>query len=812
MPHILSLFAAFVAVAVALGVLGAGLLVPAVGAAGAAANSTVTAFEDLPSEFRASPLSQQSKIVDVNGTTIATPYDENRIIVPLRKVAPIMQKAQIAIEDSRFYEHGGLDVRGTLRALVNNVAGGETQGGSSLTQQYVKITLQEKALRNNNKDAAQAAVAETYSRKIQELKYALDLEKTLTKKQILEGYLNLVYYGDLAYGVEAASLHYFGVHASDLNLAQAATLAGTVQAPSATDPHNHPEASQKRRDVVIDRMLELGDITPKQAKKAKAKSIPSMLHLKDNQGGTCERSNQPFFCSYVMAYLKQMPQLGANVDERVRRINQGGLLIKTTLNSKFQKRIRKDLRSKVPAGDPSGVGAAASLVQPGTGKIRAMVQTSKYDPTAKQSTVAKTAVNWNVPQEYGGTAGFPFGSTAKMYAVVTALQQGIPVHGTVPSKYATTTQPAIYDPSEFKDKCKSLEPYAVRNDEAIGGSPLPFDTAISQSVNTAFASLVIDELGGCKVRKTMTKMGLRQGTGDQIQPYPSPLILGSDSTPPLTLASSYATLAAEGKYCQPNPIESITTNEGKKLDIPKKKCKQVISKDVARGATQLLKGVIAHGTGTGAQLAGGRVAAGKTGTTDNYTQSWFVGYTPQLATAVYVGTPESSKSMKNITIGGQYYSRVFGGTIAAPLWSEVMDMALHGKKKKGFHQPSTKMEYGENIPVPSVIGQSVGSARSELEKVGLRVSVAGEINSSMGQGLIASQSPSGGTAHQGDVVTVYTSTGYVPPPPPTSTYTPPPPTSTSTPSSSSTTQKPSPSSTQKPSSKSTPPPKTTKNG
>ncbi len=810
MPHVLSLFAAFLAVAVALGVLGAGLLAPAVGATGAAATSTVKAFEDLPSEFTASPLSQQSRIVDVHGKTLATPYDENRIIVPLTKVAPIMQKAQIAIEDSRFYEHGGLDIRGTLRALVNNVAGGSTQGGSSLTQQYVKITLQEKALRNNDKDAAQAAVAETYSRKIQELKYALDLEKTLTKKQILEGYLNLVYYGDLAYGVEAAALHYFGVHASQLNLAQAATLAGTVQAPSATDPHNHPEASQARRNVVIDRMLELGDITKAQAKAAKKKSVPSMLHLKDNQGGTCARSGQPFFCSYVMAYLKQMPQLGANVDERVRNINQGGLLIKTTLNTTWQKRIRKDLTAKVPTGDPSNVGAAASVVEPGTGKVRAMVQTSEFDPTAKKSTVGKTAVNWNVPVEYGGTTGFQIGSTAKMYSVVTALENGIPVDGTVPSKYATTSKPAIYTQSEVHDKCGiGLKPWPVRNDEPIGGRPLPFDTAISKSVNTAFASLNI-ELGGCKVRTTMTSMGLRQGNGNEIDPYMAAITLGSNGTPVMTMAESYATLAADGKYCAPSPIESITTNEGKQLKIPGPDCKQVISKQVARGATRLLKGVIDHGTGTGAQLSGGRVSAGKTGTTDDYQQSWFVGFTPQLATAVYVGTPERQHSMKNIKIGGQYYSRVFGGTIAAPLWREIMDMASKGMPKKDFAAPSDKILHGDKVSVPNVIGQSVTSARAALEKVGLRAVEAGQVTSSIGQGLVAATSPSG-TARRGDTISLYTSTGYVPPPsptytpPPSTTYTPPPSTSSPSPTSTPSSSAKSPSSpTKKPSS--TPPP------
>jgi membrane peptidoglycan carboxypeptidase len=792
MPHLFSLLAAFLAIAVGMGVLSAGLLMPAVGAGGAAAKSTVEAFEDLPANFSITPLAQQSKIVDAKGKTIATPYDENRIIVKLDQIAPIMQKAQIAIEDSRFYEHGGLDLRGTMRALVNNLEGGTTQGGSSLTQQYVKMSLQEKALKSGNEAAAKAAVASTgiegYARKLQELKYALNLEKTLTKKQILQGYLNLVYYGDLAYGVEAAALHYFGVHAKDLNLSQAATLAGTVRAPGTTDPHNFPKQAQQRRNLVIDRMLQLGWISKKQATKAKKPSVKSMLNLSDNQGGTCTRSAEPYFCTYVMAYLKQMPELGKNVDERVQNINTGGLRIKTTLNRKWQVKVRRMLTKKVPAGDRSQVGAGATVVEPGTGKILAMAQTSQYDPTIKKSTVARTSQNWNVPQAYGGTQGFQYGSTAKVYAMVRALQDGIPVNGTVPSKYATTTKAAVYQPSEFKSSCgRPNEPFEVRNDFSVGGEPLPLKEAIADSINSAFASLIVDVVGVCPVQKTTTQMGLRSGTGEEIVPGASNMIFGSDTTTTLQIAESYATIAADGKYCPPNPIESITTPDGKKLKIKPPKCKQAIDKDVARGAAQLLKGVIDHGTGTGAQLADGRVAAGKTGTTDKYQQSWFVGFTPQLSTAVYVGTPLEQRSMKNITIGGQFYSRVFGGTIAAPLWKEIMDMASAGMPKKDFSSPSDKIENGDLVTIPNVTGRSVQEALSILKDADLNGTVAGNVNSSIPQGLVASTNPTG-QALRGTTIGLYVSTGYVPPtttsrPPdrPTSSPTRTPPNQTTTP-------------------------------
>ena len=282
--NILSLLGAFVATSVVLGLLGAGLVMPAVGATGAVAREGVGVFDALPSDFTAGPLAQQSRILAADGSLIATPYDENRIVVPLARVAPVMRQAQVAIEDSRFYEHGGVDPQGVARAAVSNLRGGDTQGASTLTQQYVKITLQENALRNNDKAAAEAAVARQglagYSRKLQELKYAVTVEQQLTKDQILQGYFNLVYYGDQAYGVEAAARHYFGVSASALTLPQAAMLAGLTQRPGATDPVHFPEAALARRNVVLDRMHQLRLISDQAVDRGAGLQGPAQGHLR----------------------------------------------------------------------------------------------------------------------------------------------------------------------------------------------------------------------------------------------------------------------------------------------------------------------------------------------------------------------------------------------------------------------------------------------------------------------------------------------------------------------------------------------------
>src|SRR5690349_18553243 len=338
--NVVSLLGAFVATAMVMGLLTAGLLIPAVGATGSAANSGVKMFDDLPGEFTATQLSQQSTIKDARGGILATPQQENRIIVNLKQVAPIMQKAQIAIEDSRFYEHGGVDPRGIMRAAASNAQGGDVQGASTLTQQYVKLTLQENALRANDEEAAQAAVRKSAARKIQEIKYAVTLEKEMTKDQILQGYLNLAYYGDLAYGVEAAAQHYFSVHASQLNLSQAALLAGLVQNPGTTDPIHHPEKAQARRDVVLDRMHTLGIIKDKDWLAAKKIPVKKMLKIKYPKSN-CSASTEPYFCSYVMAYLKDtsnhaLDALGKSVPERTKNITQGGLTIQTTLDPDIQ--------------------------------------------------------------------------------------------------------------------------------------------------------------------------------------------------------------------------------------------------------------------------------------------------------------------------------------------------------------------------------------------------------------------------------------------------------------------------------------------
>jgi membrane peptidoglycan carboxypeptidase len=764
---VLRLLLGFVVLSTVAGLLMAGLAIPAIGATGQAAKGGVDFFNDLPSEFTVSPLAQQSRILDADGKLIANPYDENRIIVPLAKISKNMQNAQIAIEDARFYEHGGLDVRGFSRAMISNLQGGDVQGASTLTQQFVKITLQENALRRGDKEAAAAAVDKTYSRKLQELKYALNVEENFTKEQILEGYLNLVYYGDQAYGVEAAALNYFGVRAAKLNLSQAALMAGIVQQPTAYNPVINPEAAEERRNLVLDRMQALGLAAPKDVAAAKKVELKKMIKKKPLKG-VCHRSSQPYFCAYVMEWLQKSPQmavLGKTPAERLKTINQGGLTIRTTLKPGMQKTAQKELTKAVPVNNKQNLAGAVTILEPGTGKVLAMAQATNF---------AKSQTNLNVDQQYGGGPnGYQIGSTAKTFALVEALERGMPLESKINVRAASEERPAVFMPREMNDKCGTGEPWKVGNVTPVRGGPMSLREGVTDSINPFFAALTV-RLGACSVRDTMLKMGLHRADGKAISNSIAGIALGAGESTPMSVATAYATLAANGKYCEPNPVTSITTPDKNAIKLPGPQCKQVISEDVAAGVNDLLQSVVTDGAVAPLWDSEARPAAGKTGTTEKHNQIWFSGFTPQLATVVWVGNVKpASKSGKLYTLQGKCFGeygcvrRVFGSTIAAPIWAKIMKSATKGMPVKDFREPSDAIRRGALKALPNVIGQGVESATKRLEDADFRVVVAGQVDSALPAGTVAFTDPAG-SALPGTRIGLYLSTGqasYVAPAP-----------------------------------------------
>ena len=762
LPQVLSLLGAFVATAMVMGVLLAGLLIPGAYATGAATNSSIAAFEELPSEFTTTTLAQQSVILDANGGVIATPYDENRIIVGLDEVAPIMKTAIIAIEDSRFYEHNGVDLRGMSRAFASNLRGNDVQGASTITQQYVKLALEEAARQAGDKEAEKAATAESYRRKIQEAKYAMSLEQELSKDEILEAYLNLAYFGALSYGVEAASLRYFNVSASELNLGQAAVLAGLVQNPSTTDPISFPERAERRRNIVLDRIGVLGLAKKEDIDAWKAVPITEMLDVQPQQS-TCQNASMPFVCQYVINWLLDNPEFGETREERENALYTGGLTVKTTFDPAVYRSAMQHMTELVPVGDPTEVGAAAVVVEPGTGRVISLGQTSTYGND--QGAFGVTEVNWSVDQKYGESGGFQIGSTAKVYSIVRAVEEGMGLETTVNARRYTGNEGAVFDPSESVDNCAPLEPMTVRNSEGNIGGDMTFRRAVARSVNTAFIPLVLSKVGICDTQETMAKMGLHKSNGQPIDPFLSEVTLGSGESSPLTLALSYATLASGGRYCEALPVNEVLNSAGEAIMTPQPKCEQVIEEEVARGVNDLLRSVMQQGgTGASQPLAGGRESAGKTGTTDGLVQSWFAGYTPQLSTAVYVGRPDSNtRSMSDIQIGGQYYRRVYGNTLALPMWKRIMDDALEGKEMLTFPRPSAETVKGRTVDIPTIQGRTLDQARKLLAEAGFDGAVV-EVNHPARRGTVLGSQPSS-SAPWGSSVSILVANGYTPPPP-----------------------------------------------
>jgi membrane peptidoglycan carboxypeptidase len=770
---IIPLLGAFVGAAVVMGLLGAGLVMPTVGAAGAVTRTGVDMFDALPSEFTAASLSQQSKILDAKGNVIATPHDENRVIIPLDQVAPVMQKAQIAIEDSRFFEHGGVDMRGMVRALVSNASGAvNTSGGSTLTQQYVKLTLLDTALKAGDTQAAQAAVTQKglagVTRKLQELKYSIQLEKEQTKDQILQGYLNIVYYGDQAYGVQAAAKHYFNKDAKDLGLTEAALLAGLAQNPGTTDPVHNPDKALSRRNVVLDRMHELGLITDKDLTDAKAVTLDQMLKV-TSAPTACQASGDvyAYFCDYVIKWLELDPSLeaslGKTVDERKAKIFGGGLTIQTTLDPDLATRAREEVLKRVPKGNSYTIGAAAVTLDPNTGAVKSMAQNTNYILGSKN--FGETVVNWGVDTKYGGSGGFQFGSTEKAFTLVTALEKGLPINTNVNAKQASASQAASYTNADLPDPCgvpKRAPAWNVRNDETAGGQ-MSITQATARSINTAFIALA-GQVGVCNVQETETRMGLHRADGNPISKVgPSGIILGTQEVSPMTVASAYGSLAANGVHCTPIPVQGILGADGKELPFDKpgsKNCKQVVEANVAHGVANIMTAVLTgNGTGAASKLDGGRIAAGKTGTTDKNNETWFVGFTPQLTTAVWVGTPlGNSQALDNVALPGGPYKTVFGASIAAPTWKAIMNYALAGQPNVGFPAPTEQIANGDKVAIPSLSGQTIADATAYLESQGFTVTVGRRVNSNYRAGVVAYSNPAG-TANRGSQITLFISAG-----------------------------------------------------
>ncbi|WP_165958888.1 transglycosylase domain-containing protein, partial [Actinomadura sp. KC345] len=733
------------------GLLVALMLLPTACTAGVGARDAADWFQTEPEGLTTSGVPQRSTIQAADGRTIATFFYQNRVDVPLDKIAPILQQAVLAIEDSRFYEHGAIDVQGTLRALASNVSSGEvTQGGSGITQQYVKNLLLTQADSNSERKAAKEI---TTARKVRELRYAVAVEKRFSKDEILRRYLNIAYYGDGAYGIEAASRHYFSKHASELNLAEAALLAGVIRYPYAYDPTQHPREARQRRDVVLDRMAELGWI--EHAKAEETKNQPVRLDVQEVQSG-CVSSKAPFFCDYVQREILTNKVFGATAKEREELLKRGGLTIRTTMDRKAQKAARRAVLEHVPPKNSAHKAAAEAMVEPGTGEIKAMVVGRELGPDEERG---KTWINFAADASHGSSIGMQAGSTFKAFTLAAALDEGMPFG-------ARLMAPEEYTPVGFRncDGENVGDPSASLGNAADGegGKRFSLVTGTQHSVNTFFLALQ-KEVGLCDTVKMAERLGMRQANGEPLEQYPS-FTLGFNAVSPLRLAAAYAAFGARGEYCEPIAIKQITDASGKRLKVPPRDCEQVIGKGVADAVNHILSGVLTKGTARGMGI--GRDAAGKTGTVDNFSAAWFAGYTPDLAAAVWVGDPRGGYKhpMESLCMNGRCYGSVFGATIPAPIWQQSMSGALAGTDAGSFRRPpSSFFSRGsgeERVTVPDVRGMEVGAAVARLRAAGFQTRVGERVRSRRyDSGTVAGMSPGPGSAEPGVTITLHVSRG-----------------------------------------------------
>ncbi|AKJ11760.1 penicillin-binding protein [Streptomyces incarnatus] len=668
--------AKFLGVSVLAGAVMAGIALPAAGALGLAAKGSVQSFDEIPANLKSPQLSQRTTILDNQGNQIAAVYSRDRTVVDLKDISPYMQKAIVAIEDSRFYQHGAIDLKGVLRALNKNAQeGGVAQGASTLTQQLVKNYFIEEAGDDPTKVAE--ATQQTLGRKIKELKYAIQIEEKLGKKKILENYLNITFFGEQAYGVEAASQRYFSKHAKDLNLQESALLAGIVQSPSRYDPVNDEAEATKRRNTVLQRMAEVGDISQQEADEAKAK--PLGLHPSQPKNGCITAvKGAGFFCDYVRDVVLNDPVFGRTKEARAKLWNQGGLTIRTTLDPQAQDSVQASIKQHVYQSD--AVATAATIVEPGTGKILAMGQSRPYGFGQNE-----TQINLSVNSDMGGGAGYQPGSTFKPIVAAAAIEGGKPPTQQYSSPYEMPYPDQVQACDGKVWRNDPNKPAKLTNENESEHGPMGMKEATAKSVNTYYVQLISD-IGICPVTEMAKKMGVHRADGRAIDQAPS-IALGTQEVSPLTMANAYATFASRGMYCTPVAIESITQKVGsvqKSLQVPKSTCSRAMSEKTADTVSTLLKGVVEDGTGREAGL-GDRPSAGKTGTTDERYAAWFVGYTPNMAGAVWVGDPAHKRQMKNISIGGVWNDKVYGGQVPGPIWRDMMTGALSGKPVEDFH-------------------------------------------------------------------------------------------------------------------------------
>ncbi|MEU9508244.1 transglycosylase domain-containing protein [Micromonospora sp. NPDC048170] len=686
------------------GIVVAAVAYPVAAATGLGAKVTAHAMEHKTKILTTALPAETSYVYAPDGRTVLTMfYEEYRQYTKLADISPNMQQAIVAAEDNRFYQHRGVDPKGVARAFVANArSSGVSQGASTLTMQYVRMALRDSA---KTPKEVQEATQQTSLRKVREMRMAMDLEKELSKEQVLERYLNSAYFGHRAYGIYAASEIFFSKAPKDLTPVEAATLAGLVKSPSEYDPASSDQKDATgRRNYVLDRMAQLGYLSPDDAAQAKSEPIRLKLTYPPNDCASVpEKWNSwGFACDYLKNWWSAQPAFGENRLERMDKLRRGGYRIVLSLDPKIQEAAEKNVGTKENTGSPFANGIVVS--EPGTGRVKAMAVNRTYSLDLSENgqssnPEAGPKVKANYPNTVapllggGDLPGYQAGSTFKMFPMLAALNAGMPLSTSfnAPHRYRSE----IYDG------------WAPSNASGAMSGQQTMWSGFGKSVNTYFVWLE-EQVGADKAVRLAEQLGLRWRT-DVDREHASParakqwgaFTLGVSDATPLEMANAYAAIAADGRYCEAIPVQAIYNRDGTpatwktasgiEREIAKPRCRQVVNADAARAATDAARCPTGDspargscgGWSTADSVRGtvGRPVAGKTGTTDSTRSAWFVGYTPELAAASFISDPDNP------------FNAVGDGQSQIPInaVAQTLRDGLKGKPTREFTPPSDRI-------------------------------------------------------------------------------------------------------------------------
>ncbi|WP_164863546.1 transglycosylase domain-containing protein [Agromyces sp. LHK192] len=699
-----------VVASVAAGALVVTAATPALSLVGVTASNTIGLFENLPGYLEIGDLSEKSDIYatrsDGSVQHLASFYDQNRITVGWDQVSQYVKDAAVAGEDPRYYDHGGIDLQGTIRAALTTAAGGETQGGSSIAQQYVKnvrvqecereaadvalgrLTVDEQTaltpderfalIEDERLGCYDTATETTIDRKLKEMRLAIGVDKRYAKDDILLGYLNIAGFGGTVYGIEAAANYYYSTTAANLTLAQAASLIAIVNNPvkfqldkpesETNGAANGYAANHARRDYILDRMLNFKKITQVQYDEAVA--TPVQPAITEPSTGCQTAGGSAYFCDYVIHILQNDPLFGEDAEERMLNFRRGGYQIYTTLDLDLQAAAERAIAENVPQTYPGwDVGAVISSVQVGTGRVLAMAQNKNYsqDPAVVAGRPDFTGINYNTDYDYGGSSGFQPGSSYKVFTLAEWLAEGHSMSERVDSRRKANW-------GAFRDSCLGTQ-YAdpgwnPRNDANEAGANYSALESTVGSINTGFLGMA-KLLDQCGIANKAQAFGVHRADGNPLVQFPS-AVLGINEVAPLSLAVAFAGIANGGLSCSPVAIDRIVGGDGQEIEVPKSTCTQAVSPDVAAGMAYGMRRVMTGGTGS---VSNGNTEPsvpliGKTGTTDGAKDTWMVGASSKVATAAGVVSVTGDANQRAIS-----FDSGSAATARHRMWPIVMSAA-----------------------------------------------------------------------------------------------------------------------------------------